>query len=97
VRNLAVAGEGYLLLGRRREHFIAVEIPDAQKEPILGTCAVGSGRSAQFFDGVGRDSSSEELARIAPDDLIFLPAGAALRASLRRGRLPRRWRQYLHR
>src|SRR5262245_45089920 len=35
VRNLRVAGEGELLLGRRRERFVGVELTDAEKEPIL--------------------------------------------------------------
>jgi deazaflavin-dependent oxidoreductase (nitroreductase family) len=34
VRNLRAAGEGHLLLGQRREPFIASEIPDTDKEPI---------------------------------------------------------------
>src|SRR5438067_8875612 len=35
VRNLRVAGRGQLLLGRRREPFVAAEIADVDKEPIL--------------------------------------------------------------
>ena len=35
VRNLRVAGDGQLLLGRRRQRFVASEIADADKEPIL--------------------------------------------------------------
>ena len=35
VRNLRVAGEGQLLVGRRRERFVASEIADAEQEPIL--------------------------------------------------------------
>jgi deazaflavin-dependent oxidoreductase (nitroreductase family) len=35
VRNLRVAGQGNLLLGRRAELFRAIEVPDAEKEPIL--------------------------------------------------------------
>ena len=35
VRNLRVAGEGELLLGRRREPFVGVEVADDKKEPIL--------------------------------------------------------------
>jgi deazaflavin-dependent oxidoreductase (nitroreductase family) len=57
VRNLRVAGQGNLLLGRRAELFRAIEVPDAEKEPILREylrrwkLEVG-----QFFDGVGSDS-----------------------------------------
>ena len=72
VKNLRVAGEGELLLGRRRERFVGVELADAEKEPILRayvkrwTWEVG-----QFFGGVGTDSPSGELRRIAPDHPIF--------------------------
>jgi deazaflavin-dependent oxidoreductase (nitroreductase family) len=72
VRNLRVAGEGELLLGRRRERFVGVELADAEKEPILRayvkrwTWEVG-----QFFGGVDTDSPSAELRRIAPDHPIF--------------------------
>ena len=57
VRNLRAAGEGDLLLGRRREHFHAAEIADSGKEEILRaylhrwTWEVG-----QFFSGVGPDA-----------------------------------------
>lgn len=72
VRNLRVAGRGKLLLGRRSEPFRAIEVPVAEKEPVLReylrrwTWEVG-----QFFDGVGAASSADELARIAPDHPIF--------------------------
>ena len=72
VRNLRVAGDAQLLLGRRRERFVASEIADADKEPILRsylrrwTWEVGV-----FFGGVDASSSSEELRRIAPDHPIF--------------------------
>ena len=72
VRNLRVAGDGQLLLGRRRERFVASEIADADKEPILRsylrqwTWEVG-----MFFGGVDASSPSEELRRIAPDHPIF--------------------------
>jgi deazaflavin-dependent oxidoreductase (nitroreductase family) len=35
VRNLRVSGQGELLLGRRRERFVGVEVPDDEKEPVL--------------------------------------------------------------
>src|SRR5436190_10704753 len=72
VRNLRIAGEGELLLGRRRERFTGVEVPDEEKEPILRsylkrwTWEVG-----QFFGGVGVDSPTEDIRRIAPDHPIF--------------------------
>jgi len=73
VRNLRVAGEGDLLLGRRREHFRATEIDDADKEPILRAyLARWKWEVGQFFGGVGADSSEAELQRIAPDHPVFV-------------------------
>jgi hypothetical protein len=72
VRNLRAAGEGYLLLGRRREHFTAVELDDAEKEPVLRAyLRRWKWEVGQFFGGVGPGSPSEELARIAPDHPVF--------------------------
>jgi deazaflavin-dependent oxidoreductase (nitroreductase family) len=73
VRNLRAAGEGDLLLGRRREHFHATEIADTDKEAILRAyLRRWKWEVGQFFSGVGPDSSSAELERIAPDHPIFL-------------------------
>jgi deazaflavin-dependent oxidoreductase (nitroreductase family) len=72
VRNLRAAGDGDLLLGRRREHFHASEVVDSDKEAILRaylrrwTWEVG-----KFFSGVGPESSSADLDRIAPDHPVF--------------------------
>jgi deazaflavin-dependent oxidoreductase (nitroreductase family) len=73
VRNLRVAGEGDLLLGRRRDHFAATEVADADKEPILRAYLERwKWEVGQFFGGVGADSSSDDVHRIAPDHPIFL-------------------------
>jgi deazaflavin-dependent oxidoreductase (nitroreductase family) len=72
VRNLRAAGEGTLLLGRSREPFRAVEVEDAQKEAILRAyLRRWKWEVGQFFDGVGPDASSDELARIAPRHPVF--------------------------
>jgi deazaflavin-dependent oxidoreductase (nitroreductase family) len=72
VRNLRAAGEGTLLLGRRRERFAAVEIADAEKEAVLREyLRRWKWEVGQFFDGVGPDSPPGELARIAPDHPVF--------------------------
>jgi hypothetical protein len=79
VRNIRVAGRGELVLGGNVEPFEAVEIPDAEKIPILRAylkrwkVEVGV-----FFQGVSADSGEEELKRIAPDHPVFRidPAGA---------------------
>src|SRR5512146_2082587 len=57
VRNLRAAGEGRLLLGGRREQITAVELTDAEKEPILRAyLRRWKWEVGQFFDGVGADS-----------------------------------------
>ncbi len=72
VRNLRAAGEGYLLLGGRRERFSAYELPDDEKEPILRAyLRKWKWEVGQFFGGVGPDASAEELRRIASDHPVF--------------------------
>ena len=72
VRNLRAAGDGALLLGRRREPFTASEISDAEKEPILRAYLERwKWEVGQFFDGVDANASSKELQRIAPNHPIF--------------------------
>ncbi len=72
VRNLRAAGEGSLLLGRRRERFRAAELADGEKEPILREyLRRWKWEVGQFFGGVGPDAVASELARIAPDHPVF--------------------------
>jgi deazaflavin-dependent oxidoreductase (nitroreductase family) len=72
VRNLRVSGTGRLWLGHRAEGFLAEEVADADKEPLLRAYLrrwkfeVGA-----FFDGVGPDSPPEEFARVAHDHPVF--------------------------
>ena len=72
VRNLRVAGDGALRLGKRTESFTATELSDDDKSEVLRAylrrwkMEVGV-----FFDGVDADSSDEELLRIAPDHPVF--------------------------
>lgn len=72
VRNLRVAGEGRLRLGRRSDAFRADEVADADKVEILRAylrrwkMEVGV-----FFDGVDADSDDAELRRIAPRHPVF--------------------------
>jgi deazaflavin-dependent oxidoreductase (nitroreductase family) len=71
-RNLRASPEGRLLVGRRSEPFGAVEIPDAEKEPLLRAYLKRwKWEVGVFFGGVGPDSTAEELARIAPDHPVF--------------------------
>jgi deazaflavin-dependent oxidoreductase (nitroreductase family) len=72
VRNLRVSRSGRLLVGRRAEAFAAVELPDAEKVPLLRAyLKKWSWETGQFFGGVGADAPEEELRRIAPDHPVF--------------------------
>ncbi|HEY4347699.1 MAG TPA: nitroreductase/quinone reductase family protein [Gaiellaceae bacterium] len=72
VRNLRAAGEGTLLLGRRREPIVAVELPVAECPPILREyLRRWKWEVGRFFEGVGPDSSAGELERIAADHPVF--------------------------
>jgi hypothetical protein len=72
VRNLRAAGEGELLLGRQRERFAGVEVPDHEKEPILRAyLRRWKWEVGQFFGGVGADSPTADIRRIEPDHPIF--------------------------
>jgi len=73
VRNLRVSGSGRLMLGRRAEDFTAAELPDEDKPAILRAYLKRwKAEVGVFFDGVGPDSSEDELRRIAPDHPVFL-------------------------
>jgi len=77
VRNLRAAGEGELRVGRRSEPFKAAELTDQDKPPVLQeylhrwAWEVGA-----FFEGVDKNATADDLARIAPDFPVFqiLPA-----------------------
>ena len=73
VRNVRAAhGHLDLLLGRRREHYIADELLDSDKSDVLRAyLRRWKAEVGIFFDGVGADSSPEELARIAPRHQVF--------------------------
>lgn len=72
VRNLRAAGRGSLRKGRTRTAFAAVELEDGAKAAILRAylrrwkAEVGA-----FFDGVGPESSDDELAAIAASHPVF--------------------------
>lgn len=72
VKNLRVSGEGRLRLGSRTQSFRAAELSEQEAPPVLRAylrkwkLEVGV-----FFDGVGPDSTDEELSRIAPDHPVF--------------------------
>lgn len=70
VRNLRVAGEGELRVGRRVERFAATELADADKPPVLGAylrrwkVEVGV-----FFDGA--DPETSEFRQLANGYPVF--------------------------
>ena len=72
VRNLRVANEGALRVGRHTQRFQANELTDLDKPEILRAylkrwkMEVGV-----FFDGVDAHSPEAELLRIAPDHPVF--------------------------
>lgn len=78
VRNLRVAGEGELRVGRRVERFTPTELADDDKPAVLRAYLehwkweVGA-----FFDGVGPNASDAELRRIAPGYPVFRIATTA--------------------
>ncbi len=72
VRNLRVARQGELRLGRRAEPFIAEEVSDDDKPSILRAyLARWKAEVGVFFGGVGPDASDAELRRISPDHPVF--------------------------
>ena len=72
VRNLREAGRGELRLGRRTEEFVAEEMADDEKVPILrGYLKHWKMETGMFFDKKNENSPEEELRAIAPDHPIF--------------------------
>ena len=72
VRNLRVAGEGELRVGRRIEPFRATELADDEKPEILRAYLKRwKAEVGVFFDGVSAKSPEGELRRIAPNHPVF--------------------------
>ncbi len=64
VKNLRVSGNGRLRVGRRTESFTAAEVADDETAPILRAyLKKWKFEVGVFFDGVGPDSSDDELRR----------------------------------
>jgi len=79
VRNVRAAdGRLDLLLGRRREAWLATEIADEEKVEILRAyLRRWKAEVGVFFDGVGARSTDAEIAAVAPRHPVFTlhPAG----------------------
>ncbi|MEU7581025.1 nitroreductase/quinone reductase family protein [Streptomyces sp. NPDC041068] len=72
VRNMRVAGGGELRVGRKVREFTAVEVPDAEKLPLLrGYLERWGWEVNQYFKGVTAQSSDEEILAAAPDHPVF--------------------------
>jgi deazaflavin-dependent oxidoreductase (nitroreductase family) len=72
VKNLRASGDGRLCLGNRTESFSAIELADDDKVRVLRAyLKKWKVEVGVFFDGVGPDSSDDELRRIAPDHPVF--------------------------
>jgi deazaflavin-dependent oxidoreductase (nitroreductase family) len=72
VRNLRVAGEGQLRVGRRVEEFTFVELADDEKPALLRAYLKRwKFEVGVFFDGVDAKAPEEKLREIAPGYPIF--------------------------
>jgi deazaflavin-dependent oxidoreductase (nitroreductase family) len=78
VRNLRAAGTGELRYGRRVEAFRGEELPDEAKPPVLQEYVHRwSWEVGAFFEGVDKNATQADLARIAPDFPVFRVRPAA--------------------
>jgi len=71
-RNLRADPNGRLIVGRSGESFTAQELPDEEKPPVLRAYLKRWRLEvAAFFDGVGPDSSDEQLRAAAAKHPVF--------------------------
>lgn len=72
MRNLRVAGEGELRVGRHTEAFRPTELADDEKVEVLRAYLKRwKAEVGVFFGGVGADASQSEIRRIAPNHPVF--------------------------
>ncbi len=73
VRNLRADGfAGTLRVGRRHETFVATELADADKAPVLRAyLEAWAWEVGRFFDGLRADSPAADLAAAAPGFPVF--------------------------
>ena len=72
VRNLRAAGGGELRVGRRLEPFHFEELADDAKAPVLRAYVQRWGwEVGQFFEGIGKHPTEQDLAAIAPGFPVF--------------------------
>ena len=72
VRNVRAAGSGNLRLGRKVEGFVATELADDQKTPIIRAyLRAWAWEVGKFFEGLTADSSDADIAAAAPGFPVF--------------------------
>ena len=72
VRNLRAVGTGELRLGRRAERFRGRELTDDEKVPVLRAYLKRwKAEVGIFFEGIGPDSSDDQIRAIAPKHPAF--------------------------
>ncbi|AYF96947.1 nitroreductase family deazaflavin-dependent oxidoreductase [Protaetiibacter intestinalis] len=77
VRNIRVAGRAALITRRGRTEFAVVEVPDAEKLPVIRAyLKEWAWEVGAFFEGLSADSSDKEVAAVASGFPVFriLPA-----------------------
>jgi deazaflavin-dependent oxidoreductase (nitroreductase family) len=77
VRNIRASGTAALLRGRRREQITAVEVPDADKLPIIREyLRIWAWEVGMFFEGLSAKSSDAEVRAVAGGFPVFRVAEA---------------------
>lgn len=72
VRNIRVTGAAALLRGRRREQIAVVEVPDAEKLPVIREyLRVWAWEVGAFFEGLSATSSDDEVIAVAGGFPVF--------------------------
>jgi deazaflavin-dependent oxidoreductase (nitroreductase family) len=72
VRNLRIAGNGELHVGRRVEKFTATELADAEKPAVLRAYLKRWGwEVGRFFEGLDANASDEQVRAMAPSFPVF--------------------------
>jgi deazaflavin-dependent oxidoreductase (nitroreductase family) len=72
VRNVRVAGELVLVLGRRRRTCAVVEVPEEQRVPVIREYLVKwAWEVGRFFEGLDAGSTDEQIAAVAAGFPVF--------------------------
>jgi deazaflavin-dependent oxidoreductase (nitroreductase family) len=82
VRNIRAAGAAQLRVGRKVEDVHVDELDDGAKTPVLRAYLDRWGwEVGQFFEGVTKHATDDELAAIAPDFPVFALTSSVMPAS----------------